>query len=444
MARRIFISGSVFFLVLFTGMPVSELQAQPVGVPMGDCKEWRNGRWVPCGSSNNPPKGDNTGNDRIRSSSKKLEEKNEKIRKANVLFRQAQAAAEKNDAKEALRLARAAQDMANDHKWLKDWVRSLEDYIANDAIRKKADVERIKGDAAYIRGDLTQALGFYKQALAIDANSLSDVGKNRIQYIELQLQREKVEKEQDKNTANKLKQDMQSAAENLKSTVAPPGLNFIVNDPMLVDGTNISPELPKAVVDAIPRTPAGDRLRKGFQAVMAQDWKVALAWFQDALNKEPGNPSLQRLVDLAQFTLNYQLNIVAALSENDSISKQTGSIRNKNSPIKSVDNKEVIKKNENGKVGFLAHSAAISIASGARGDFAFQKYNKEHAGHINFLKRAAAVQRAIRGEGYSKKEKEEQYQKALMEYYKQMKGKKQASEVEGDASVDEIILGGKG
>ena len=61
--------------------------------------------------------------------------------------------------------------------------------------------------------------------------------------------------------------------------------------------------LPKSVEDSIPHTPAGDRVRKGFQAITAHDWKVALAWFQDALNHEPNDPGLKRLVDLAQYTL---------------------------------------------------------------------------------------------------------------------------------------------
>ena len=48
---------------------------------------------------------------------------------------------------------------------------------------------------------------------------------------------------------------------------------------------------------------SGDNVRKGFQAIDEHDWKVALAWFKDALNHEPGSPGLQRLVDLAQYTL---------------------------------------------------------------------------------------------------------------------------------------------
>ena len=92
------------------------------------------------------------------------------------------------------------------------------------------------------------------------------------------------------------------------STVPAPGaagpaaaLEF--GDPMVVDARNVPSGLPKSVENAIPKTPAGDRVRKGFQAITENNWKAALVWFQDALNHEPGDPGLQRLVDLAQYTL---------------------------------------------------------------------------------------------------------------------------------------------
>ena len=74
-------------------------------------------------------------------------------------------------------------------------------------------------------------------------------------------------------------------------------------DPMVVDARNVPTGLPKSVEAEIPDTPAGNRVRKGFQAIQDHDWKVALAWFQDALNHEPGNAGIQRLIELAQFTM---------------------------------------------------------------------------------------------------------------------------------------------
>jgi hypothetical protein len=81
-------------------------------------------------------------------------------------------------------------------------------------------------------------------------------------------------------------------------------------DTSVVDARNVQTGLPKSIEDSIPHTPAGDRVRKGFQAISEHDWKVALAWFQDALNHEPGSPGIRRLVDLAQYTLQRQRDLV--------------------------------------------------------------------------------------------------------------------------------------
>jgi hypothetical protein len=81
-------------------------------------------------------------------------------------------------------------------------------------------------------------------------------------------------------------------------TVDPP-----LSDSMIVDARHVPSGLPKDVEDEIPHTAAGDRVRKGFQAIADHDWKVALAWFRDALNHEPGNSGIQRLIELAEYTI---------------------------------------------------------------------------------------------------------------------------------------------
>lgn len=83
-----------------------------------------------------------------------------------------------------------------------------------------------------------------------------------------------------------------------------PNSPSILKDSSVVDARNVPSGLPKAVEDSIPNTPAGHRTRKGLQAVALRDWKVALAWFQDALHQEPNNPEIQKLVDFAQSSLN--------------------------------------------------------------------------------------------------------------------------------------------
>lgn len=79
-------------------------------------------------------------------------------------------------------------------------------------------------------------------------------------------------------------------------------------DPMVVDARHVPSGLPKSVDDAIAsgysEAPPGvsDRVRKGFQAVTTHDWKLAKAWFKDALNHDPNNAGLKRLVELADYT----------------------------------------------------------------------------------------------------------------------------------------------
>lgn len=62
------------------------------------------------------------------------------------------------------------------------------------------------------------------------------------------------------------------------------------------DGASFTNQVPE-----LKRSPAADRINKGFQAVINHDWPVALAWWQDALNRDPGNAALKRSVDLAQW-----------------------------------------------------------------------------------------------------------------------------------------------
>lgn len=79
-------------------------------------------------------------------------------------------------------------------------------------------------------------------------------------------------------------------------------------DSSVVDARNVPSGLSKPVEDAIAgayaNAPPGvaERVRKGFQAVAVRDWPVAKAWFQDALQRDPTNPDLKRLVALADHS----------------------------------------------------------------------------------------------------------------------------------------------
>ncbi|MBI4808629.1 MAG: hypothetical protein HY799_06765 [Nitrosomonadales bacterium] len=203
-------------------------------------------------------------------------------------------------------------------------------------------------------------------------------------------------------------------------------------DPMVVDARNVPSGLPKSVDDAIPHTPSGERVRKGFQAVQAGDWKVALAWFQDAHNKEPGDPGIARLVDLAQFTLEYRTRAPTPTQSTQS--------PNQNSKRKSTADEEA-------KPGdTLARITASKMAAKARADAAFKKYVEKYGEH-DAVGRSIAVSKAARGEGYSDAELKEQLQEALMDYrnnYRKNHPNGRDGSVGGSPRADEIVLGGKG
>lgn len=64
----------------------------------------------------------------------------------------------------------------------------------------------------------------------------------------------------------------------------------------------------QAIANAFPNSKpeVTDRIDKGFQLIVKpppQDWKAAKAWFQDALNREPGNVGIKRLIALCDYTM---------------------------------------------------------------------------------------------------------------------------------------------
>ena len=85
------------------------------------------------------------------------------------------------------------------------------------------------------------------------------------------------------------------------------GLSF--GDPMTVDARCVPSGLTKTVEDSIEKSFAksppgvGERVRKGFQALMTKDRDAAKLWFNDALKRDPNNEELKRLVDLIDYTL---------------------------------------------------------------------------------------------------------------------------------------------
>jgi tetratricopeptide (TPR) repeat protein len=230
-----------------------------------------------------------------------------------------------------------------------------------------------KGLDAYKNGDWATAIADFTQALqntpddtviqnnlVIAQKNLKTEKDNKIAWDKKIAEDNRIAEDKRKSAINNLQEVVQNFTRNLNNSTAPSsGLDFMsadsgakselhdavaspqpkpaleFGDPMVVDARDVPTGLPKSVVDSIPHTPAGDRVRKGFEAIQTHDWKVALAWFQDALNHEPGDPGLQRLVDLAQFTLALPIQAQIPPDLNNSTPPQTAPLPDQNSTIKS-------------------------------------------------------------------------------------------------------------
>ena len=90
--------------------------------------------------------------------------------------------------------------------------------------------------------------------------------------------------------------DSVNSGQKSRSKPAPHTDTSVVDARVPMDGAYLTNQVPE-----LKNSPAADRITKGFQAVIKHDWPVALAWFQDALNRDPNNAALKRSVDLAQW-----------------------------------------------------------------------------------------------------------------------------------------------
>jgi tetratricopeptide (TPR) repeat protein len=198
------------------------------------------------------------------------------------------------------------------------------------------------GTLAYKRGDVEQALRQFE--LANQYNPDAAVISDSLKILRGELaarQQAKIAEQQDKAAANHMQKAIEGFAQTLNAAPASGGLDFdgrtsgnspgaggngggldftaVVStagpatpasalpsgDPRVVDARNVPSGLSKPVENAIAgayaNSPPGvsDRVRKGFQAVADRDWKVAKAWFEEALNRDPNNAGLKRLIELS-------------------------------------------------------------------------------------------------------------------------------------------------
>jgi tetratricopeptide (TPR) repeat protein len=207
--------------------------------------------------------------------------------------REEDAAVAAHDYAKALSIARKRQQL-RDGPNIRKWINMLE-----------YDVAMTAGSDAYAAGDYDRAVALFQEALKhfpTYAGALHN----------LQLAQDAQRATEHSRRVAESQGAISSGTSALIDSAGPgkaagaPGLSFMpapsppAADASVVDARNVPTGLPDEVAAEIPRTPAGDRVRKGFQAIAQHDWPVALAWFQEAANLEPQNVGLRRLVDLAQ------------------------------------------------------------------------------------------------------------------------------------------------
>lgn len=221
------------------------------------------------------------------------------------IIAQAGAALDRGDFQEALRLLREQQKL-KDGPVVRENIAKLKDFLAKKPARDKANAIRLEANAAHRRSDPRAALELYRKALKIDPEALNELGLKQVKDLDVRV-----------SAANAVQRTLNSITQAMTAVRASGGLDFdativTANQPQsgcalsgntqVVNACNIASGLSQGVDDAIAgvygNAPPGvsDRVRKGFQAVMERDWKVAKAWFEDALNRDPGNANLKRLI----------------------------------------------------------------------------------------------------------------------------------------------------
>ena len=167
------------------------------------------------------------------------------------------------------------------------------------------DVAMSAGATAFAASDYDRAIVLFKEAL--QHFPTYDVALHNLQLAEdAQRAAEQNRRVAESHGAISNGTSALVGSANAGEAAGAPGLSFmpapspLPTDASVVDARDVPTGLPASVEAEIPRTPAGDRVRKGFQAIAQHDWPVALAWFQDAADLEPDNAGLRRLIDLAQ------------------------------------------------------------------------------------------------------------------------------------------------
>lgn len=98
---------------------------------------------------------------------------------------------------------------------------------------------------------------------------------------------------------------MRGAPADASASTAP--VQIVSTDPMVVDARGrgaLPPGVPR--LEEVENSPGREAWLRGMDAVLQRDWRLALPWFETALQRDPTNAALGRAVEIARWTLEHQ------------------------------------------------------------------------------------------------------------------------------------------
>jgi len=142
----------------------------------------------------------------------------------------------------------------------------------------------VQASLALSNGDLHRAIENLETAQRLDPDNKETL-----------LALEKARTRRDELTAQ-----LQTAYSDIRQRIASAESSAVVDARVVQFGAGL------IQIGEIAASPAADRARKGLQAAANQDWPVALAWWREALQRDPGNAALKRSVELAEWTIAFR------------------------------------------------------------------------------------------------------------------------------------------
>jgi hypothetical protein len=275
----------------------------PSGSPVGEvrCRVWQNSHWVdvPC-----PGSGGNNITEKVPSGPTKrqlrIAEYNERIDKANELMRQANNAALANNAEEALRLAKAAQEMAKDFQWLKEWIMQLEDHIKKEKVRKTANDLRKKYYEAGKQYNLKAAYSFLKQAWRTDPLSFTPDEKDWIGFIEEQLKKDPKYLETNDSAKDYLSDVLKNFDKVIDTSSLSEGLTFTASIDSVLNKTSVEEDDEPEIIKSINRAAK----KSGWSLEEQKRLKIALDSLENVEDENLSRHEMRKRAEKIWKTIN--------------------------------------------------------------------------------------------------------------------------------------------